>query len=234
MVRVKYSLLVLLLQRSHVNAGRTSSHLFESRMFTTDSLYRSVIWRFTYQHTHKNQTGPLWPSTAHHPDRWAGSGSNFITMQVTITHVKYAVAVLSNNNRQTALFGDILTLFEIAFLLNPGHLPFKVVQNRRKAGDSTRFNGMLSAAIHLARAAQLSFHLVLPTVYGACFMYVATLRSPALAWRWSFHSVKGNGTPSSSARSANATAASRLSRVTPWVPTCLAAVVYEEALKEIT
>ena len=131
----------------------------------------------------------------------------------------------NNNNYQMALSGEILTLFEIAFLLNPGHLPFKVVQKWRKAGDSTKCMGMLSAAIHLARAARLSFHLTLPTVYGACFMYVATLRSLAPAWRWSFHFCMGNGVPSSSARSANATATSSFSYVTPWVPTCLAAVV---------
>ena len=99
------------------------------------------------------------------------------------------MAVLSNNNNcQTALFGDILTLFDIALWLNPGHLPFKLVQNWRKAGDSTRFIGMLSAAIHRASAARLSVHLMLPTAYGCCLMYVATLRSPAPAWRWSFHS----------------------------------------------
>ena len=101
------------------------------------------------------------------------------------------VVLSNNNNYQTALFSEILTLFDIAFLLNPGHLPFKVVQNWRKAGDSTRFIGMLSATIHLARAARLLFHLVLPTVYGACLMYVATLHSPAPAWMWSFHSWKG-------------------------------------------
>ena len=131
-----------------------------SHRFVVQLCYLAVHTVAQTQH----ETEPLRPGTAHHQDSWAG-GSVFITMQVTTTHVKYAMPLLSNNNNyQMALFGEILTLFEIAFLLNPGHLPFKVVQNRRKAGDSTKFMGMLSAAIHLARAARLSLHLALPTV----------------------------------------------------------------------
>ena len=155
--------------------------IYSNRRCSPPICCTGVLSGGSHTSTHKYQTGPLWSSTAYHQDGWAGSGSNFITMQVTTAHVKYAMALLSNNNRQTALFDKILTLFETTFLLNPGHLPFKVVQNRRKAGDSTRFSSMLSAAIHLVRAAWFSFHLVLPTAYSSCLIYVATLHSPAPA-----------------------------------------------------
>ncbi len=42
-VRVKYCLLVLLVHRSQVKAGRTRRQSFESRIRSTDSLYNSVI-----------------------------------------------------------------------------------------------------------------------------------------------------------------------------------------------
>ena len=54
-VRVKYSLLVLDRQRSHVKAGLMRVQLFESRIFSTDSLYSSFTYGAINGDEHHNE-----------------------------------------------------------------------------------------------------------------------------------------------------------------------------------
>ena len=54
-VRVKYSLLVLDRQRSHVKAGLMRAQLFESRIFSTDSLYSSFTCGTNNADDHHNE-----------------------------------------------------------------------------------------------------------------------------------------------------------------------------------
>ena len=54
-VRVKYSLLVLDRQRSHVKAGLMRAQLFKSRIFSTDSLYSSFTYGTNNGDDHHNE-----------------------------------------------------------------------------------------------------------------------------------------------------------------------------------